>query len=263
VASRAAGIAQGGGVVIPLEHDSLALGLSARLDERQQAWFERAQTQVAADPAAIATIFPAVGRGVGRGPLADPSVAGGVAPHAFTVDDAARVLLLVALSADAADELNALYRHGDAAERRGVLRALPYIRLGPTVGLRLVADALRTNDVNLIAAAMGPFAAEHLDDDAYAQGVLKCVFVGVPLTGVSGTLERTTPELAAMLARYVHERVAAGRTVPADVWPLIDRYPPQDELDEVTAELSNPHEDRRRAAEAALAARTAQDDPRN
>ncbi len=232
--------------MIPLEHDSLALALSAQLDASQQEWFERAQADVAANPAAIATVFPAVGRSVGRGPLDADS---------FTVDDAARVLLLVALGDAAAGELQALYRHGDPAERRGVLRALPYIPLDPELGMRLVADAMRTNDVNLIAAAMGPFAAEHMDDDEFAQGVLKCVFVGVSLTGVSGAPERTTPELAAMLTRYVHERVAAGRAVPADVWPLIDRYPPQEELAAVTAELSNPNEDRRRAAEAALAAR--------
>lgn len=232
-----------------LEHDSLALALEAQLDASQREWFERARAQVTADPAKIAVVFPAVGRGVGRGPLGADS---------FTVDDAARVLLLVALGTAAADELTALYRHGDPAERRGVLRALPYLELDPSLGMQLVGDAMRTNDVNLISAAMGPFAAEHMSDDEFAQGVLKCVFVGVSLDGVSGAPERTTPELAAMLARYVHERVAAGRAVPPDVWPLIDRFPPQAELDAITAELSDPHEDRRRAAEAALAARDSQ-----
>jgi hypothetical protein len=232
--------------VIALEHDSLALALSAQLDSQQQAWFDHVRVQVTSDPTAIATVFPAVGRNLGRGTLGADSL---------TVDDAARVLLLVALDDAAAAELPALYRYGDPAERRGVLRALPYIPLEPALGMRLVADAMRTNDVNLIAAAMGPFAAEHMSDDEFAQGVLKCVFVGVSLESVSGALERTTPELAAMLARYVHERVAAGRAVPPDVWPLINRYPPQDELEAVTAELSHPHEDRRKAAEAALAAR--------
>jgi hypothetical protein len=232
--------------VTGLEHDSLALALDAQLNAAQKEWFDGAQSRVRADPAAIAVLFPAVGRNVGRGPLGADS---------FTVDDAARVLLLVALGPAAAGELTALYRHGDPAERRGVLRALPYLSLDPQLGLQLVGDAMRTNDVNLIAAAMGPFAAEHMSDDEFAQGVLKCVFVGVSLEGVSGALERDTPELAAMLARYVHERVAAGRAVPPDVWPLIDRFPPRAELDAITAELSDPHEDRRRAAEAALAAR--------
>jgi hypothetical protein len=58
-----------------------------------------------------------------------------------------------------------------------------------------------------------------------------------------------------MLGRYVHERIAAGRTVPADVWPLIDRHPPATELAAIEAELDHPHADRREAAEAALAGR--------
>ena len=60
-----------------------------------------------------------------------------------------------------------------------------------------------------------------------------------------------------MLGRYVHERIAAGRTVPADVWPLIDRHPPAAELEAIEAELQSPHPDRRSAAAAALAGRPA------
>jgi len=237
--------------VIPLEHDSLELALASRLDEGRRAWFDEAVARVSATPSAIATVFPAVGRGVGRGPLsadADPATS-------WSVDDAARTLLLVALGEAADSELELLYRHGDGRERRAVLRSLAFLDVDPGLGLRLIDDGLRTNDVSLIAAAMGPFAAERLDDAAYAQGVLKCVFVGVPLSGVAGTQERATPELAGMLGRYVHERVAAGRTVPEDVWPLIDRHPPTAELEAIQAELHSPHDDRRRAAEAALAGR--------
>jgi hypothetical protein len=237
--------------VIPLEHDSLELALASRLDEGRRAWFDEAVARVSATPSAIATVFPAVGRSVGRGPLsadADPATS-------WSVDDAARTLLLVALGEAADSELELLYRHGDGRERRAVLRSLAFLDVDPGLGLRLIDDGLRTNDVSLIAAAMGPFAAERLDDAAYAQGVLKCVFVGVPLSGVAGTQDRATPDLAAMLGRYVHERVAAGRTVPEDVWPLIDRHPPAAELEAIEAELQSPHDDRRRAAEAALAGR--------
>jgi hypothetical protein len=239
--------------VIPLEHDSLELALGARLDAGRRAWLDEAVARVRATPSAIATVFPAVGRGVGRGPL-NPDAAGDPITS-WSVDDAARTLLLVALGDAADSELELLYRHGDARERRGVLRSLAFLGVDPGLGLRLVDDGLRTNDVGLIAAAMGPFAAERLDDAAYAQGVLKCVFVGVSLSDVAGTSERTTPALSAMLSRYVHERIAAGRTVPPDVWPLIDLYPPAEELAAIQAELDHPHADRRRAAEAALAGR--------
>jgi hypothetical protein len=242
--------------VIPLEHDRLAAALDARVNPAARAWLAAARHETTTEAGAIATLFPAVGRHVGRGAL-DPAAEQGDV-HAWTLDDAARTLLLVALGARAAPELAPLYRHGDAAERRGVLRALPYLQVEDAVGLPLIDDALRTNDVRLIAAALGPYALARLDDAALAQAVLKCVFVGVPLRGFAGIGARVTPELSAMLARFVHERIAAGRSVPADVWPLIDRHPPTTELATIEAELTHSVSDRRLAAEAALAARAHQ-----
>src|SRR5262249_31804942 len=125
-------------------------------------WLEAALSQVAADPAAIAQLFPAVGRRCGRGPL--PGTDG------WTVDAAARVLLLAVLplrGSALAAEVGALYRHGDAAEKRGVLRALSYLDIGDG-GVELVRDAIRTNDPRLVAAALGPYA-RHLDDALWRQ----------------------------------------------------------------------------------------------
>ncbi len=195
--------------------------------------------------------FPSVGREVGRDPLepgGDPDDV-----HAWTVDDAARTLLLAALGPGAADELDDLYRYGDAAERRGLLRALPYLEIGERA-IGLVDDAIRSNDTRLIAAALGPYATAYLDHDGYDQAVLKCVFVGVPIAPLDGLEERATPEGARMLAAFVHERVAAGRDVPAEVWRVIDRFPPEAELSAIEAELDGPYADRRQAAERALAA---------
>jgi hypothetical protein len=74
----------------------------------------------------------------------------------------------------------------------------------------------------------------------------------VPLDGLRGLGQRVTPALARMLASYALERVVAGRAVPADVWPLIARYPAQEELAAIRAELDHPVEERRQAARAAL-----------
>ena len=170
-------------------------------------WVRESEAAVAADPAAVRTRFPAAGRRAGRGmldPGADPADV-----HAWTVDDAARVLILAAMGPSAEAELAELYRFGDAAERRGLLRALPFLELGDR-GRPLVDDAVRTNDTRLVAAALGPYATEHLDDAAYDQAVLKCVFIGVPIAPLDGLPERATPETARMLAAFVHERVAAG-----------------------------------------------------
>jgi hypothetical protein len=142
----------------------------------------------------------------------------------------------------------------EEAERRGVLRALPYLNIGDR-GLGLVDDAIRTNDTRLIAAALGPYATRYLPDAAYDQAVLKCVFVGVPISGLDGIPERVTPDGARMLGAFVHERVAAGRDVPAEVWIVIDRYPPHEEIAAIEAERESRFEDRRAAAERALSYR--------
>jgi hypothetical protein len=230
----------------------LASALEARARPEGLDWLREASATVAGDPSAIRSRFPMVGRKVGREPLdaaADPADV-----HAWTIDDAARTLLLRAMGEAAEGELAELYRYGDAAERRGVLRALPYLDLGDR-GLSLVEDAIRTNDTRLIAAALGPYATEHLPDAAYDQAVLKCVFVGVPITGIDGVPERVTPDGARMLGAFVHERVAAGRDVPAEVWTVIDRYPPAAEIAAIESELESSFEDRRAAAERALSHR--------
>ncbi|MGH2855288.1 MAG: EboA domain-containing protein [Solirubrobacteraceae bacterium] len=218
-------------------------------------WLDWARGEVERDPGAIATLFPAVGRAVGRAPLDPRARAGDV--HAWTVDAAVRTLLLVALGPAVGGQLTPLYRHGDTAERCGILRALAFLSVEDAVGVPLVEDALRTNDLHLIAASLGPYAFARLDDAAVAQAVLKCVFVGVPLAGLAGVEERATPDMAGMLARYAHERVAAGRAVPDEVWPLIDRFPPSRELAAIEAELSHQEPGRRRAAQGALAGRAA------
>ncbi|MBY8882385.1 EboA domain-containing protein [Actinacidiphila acidipaludis] len=131
---------------------------------------------------------------------------------------AARVLLLHTARPPAATVAR-LYRHGSAAERLAVLRALPYLELTGQEGLPLVEDALRTNDTRLIAAALGPYAAAHLPAHAWRHAVLKCLFTGVPVTAVAALAQRAAGdgELARMLADFAAERTAAGRDVPDDL----------------------------------------------
>jgi hypothetical protein len=234
----------------------LTAALEARARPEGLDWLREASAAVAADATVLRTRFAMVGRKVGRetlDPSADPDDV-----WAWTVDDAARVLLLRAAGERAEAELAELYRFGDAAERRGILRALPYLDIEDR-GLDLVDDAVRTNDTRLIAAALGPYATKYLSDAQYDQAVLKCVFVGVPITGLDGVPSRVTPDGARMLGAFVHERVAAGRDLPPAVWIVIDKYPPADEIAAIEAELQSPFEDRRAAAERALSYRNVQE----
>jgi hypothetical protein len=177
----------------------------------EQPWLDEAVARVSAEPGAIGRLFPAAGRKCGR----EPVVPG------WSADEAARAVLLDALPADRiSGEVADLYRYGDAAEKRAVLKALPLLPIGGDA-VPLLHDAIRTNDTRLVAAALGPYAA-HLDPPAWRQAVLKCVFMGVPLSAVDGLGDRADAELAGMLASFAEERRAAGRDVPADALAVLE-----------------------------------------
>ncbi|ETK30595.1 EboA domain-containing protein, partial [Microbispora sp. ATCC PTA-5024] len=143
-------------------------------------------------------------------------------------DEAARALLLAALPPeDLTERVAALYAEGTADEKLAVLKALPLLPVGAEA-VPLLRDAIRTNDARLLRAALGR-SARHLDQAAWRQAVLKCVFTGVPLDGVHGLDDRADAELAVMLAGLAAERAAAGRAVPADAAALLDRLTQQKE----------------------------------
>lgn len=174
-------------------------------------WLNEAEARVRTDPAQSPRLFAQAERRMGRAPLA-------AAPD-WTAGQAARAVLLAALRDTG--QLMLLYRYGDAAERLAVLRALPLLPVGDAA-VPLLHDALRTNDTRLVGAALGPYAA-HLDAATWRQGVVKCVFMGVPLEVVDDLDRRTDRELTTMLAALAAERHAAGRAMPADAAALLER----------------------------------------
>ncbi|ARF76384.1 sugar phosphate isomerase [Kitasatospora albolonga] len=183
--------------------------LDAELDTTARAWLDTALTEAAHHatpdgPAADGPATPAwelrfaaAGRHCGQ-------------QHA----DSVRSLLLIKARAPL-PTVTRLYDQGTAAERRAVLLTLDRLDLGATA-LPLVEDALRTNDTRLVAAAVGPYAAAHLDPHAWRHAVLKCLFTGVPVDAVARLGERAhgDAELARMLSDFAAERTAAGREVP-------------------------------------------------
>jgi hypothetical protein len=178
--------------------------LAAKLDDKARAWLADALAEAARAPQQPAweLYFTAAGRHCGRTNAAD-----------------VRVLLLHAADADAGT-LSRLYRQGTASERTAVLRALSHLPAAAAPdAVPLVEDALRANDTTLIAAAVGPYAAAHLDAHTWRHAVLKCLFTGVPLADVAGLADRARgdAELARMLRDFANERTAAGRPVPADL----------------------------------------------
>ncbi|MFG2172068.1 EboA domain-containing protein [Streptomyces niveus] len=187
--------------------------LDARLDAKAVAWLDQALAEAgeagkAQDNVAVPKWelrFAAAGRHCGQD----------------NADDV-RTLLLQHAAADVAT-LTRLYHQGAAAERRAVLLALPHRVPGPEA-LPLIEDALRTNDTRLVEAAVGPYAAGHLDPHAWRHAVLKCLFTGVPVAAVADAEHRAhgDAELARMLTDFASERTAAGRSVPPDLHRVLN-----------------------------------------
>ncbi|MFG1705139.1 EboA domain-containing protein [Nonomuraea sp. M3C6] len=168
------------------------------MSEPAQKWLAQAVQRVKDDPDAIHLLFPQAER------LGGP---------------AARSALLRAVHGDH-PLIRSLYERGDTGERLAILSALPELDLG-AAAVGLVEDALRTNDARLVAAALGPYGSAWLDDHSFRQGVLKCVFMSIPLASVADLDRRFDAELAQMLSDYAAELRAAGRPVPHDVMERI------------------------------------------
>ncbi|MER7402699.1 EboA domain-containing protein [Streptomyces sp. NPDC000070] len=185
--------------------------LTTHLDPAPRAWLEHALDEAAAHPGIHGPISAWELR------LAEAGRRCGAA-----YADAARVLILDAARAGT-DALTRVYFQGTADERRAVLHALPHLVSGPGA-LPLVEDALRTNDTRLLTAAVGPYAARHLAPHDWRHAVLKCLFTGVPVDHVADLARRAhgDAELARMLGDYAAERTAAGRTVPEDLYRVLD-----------------------------------------
>lgn len=186
--------------------DALRTRLATHLPPAARAWLRQALDEAAAHPGTHGPIS------VWELRLAEAGRRCG-SPFA----EAARVLILHAARADPA-ALTRVYFQGTADERRAVLKALPHLVPGPDA-LPLVEDALRTNDTRLLTAAVGPYAARHLDAHTWRHAVLKCLFTGVPVDEVADLEQRARAdaELARMLADYAAERIAADRPVPRDL----------------------------------------------
>jgi hypothetical protein len=213
--------------------------LRARLDEDGVAYLEtkvRATRESGPLPAFFLA-FSTVGRKLGRADLAlsaaDVALASaaraGFQPAPWNVAQAARTLLLLALPAnDAASHrgtLDQLCEDADLGELVAVYQSLPLLPFPEEYRAR-AAEGIRSN-MNAVFEAVAlrnPYPSESLDELAWNQLVLKCLFVGSPLYLVHGLDERKNPTLARMLCDYAHERWAAQRPVSPELWRCVGSF---------------------------------------
>jgi len=210
-----------------------------------------------------------VARRVPKQPLAptDDELAAAIAsrpgwdPRDWTLDQAARVRLLLASTADGAvlsRRLDALCSAADVGELVAFYRGLPLYPDPPRHALR-AAEGVRSNMrvVFEAVAHRNPYPAEHFAEPAWNQMVLKALFVGTRLDLIAGLDSRVNPALAQMLCDYAHERWAASRPVSPELWRCVGPFATGAVLDDFRRLLERGTGTEKQAAALALA--TAED----
>lgn len=242
--------------------------LFRRLDDAARKWLT-GQTSLATTTAgnrALYTAFALMGRKLGKGGLdltpeeqaAAAHCIEGWTPGDWSLSDAGRILLLSGLPGTApafAPRFVALCQTAEVAEAVSLYRGLPLYpeaaALEPQVG-----EGLRGNMRSVFEAIAhhNPYPRRIFATHRWNHMVLKAIFVGSRLAPIQGLDERANEELARIMLDFVHERRAAGRDVPFEIWRCVGPFAGGAALLDLEWVLTTGDPRARRAAALALAA---------
>ncbi|YAF94686.1 MAG: EboA family metabolite traffic protein [Nodularia sp. CChRGM 3473] len=150
-------------------------------------------------------------------------------PGHWRVDQAARTLLVLALPHDNVEKylhtLEQVFTNADVGELVALYQALPLLPYPEQLQKR-AAEGVRSNMIAVFnaIALQNPYPAQYFNTLAWNQMVLKALFVGSPLHLIQGLDVRANRELGRMLIDYAHERHSAHRSVPEELWPLVEDF---------------------------------------
>ena len=213
--------------------------LDERLEPAEREWLEERLAALARanSDRELHVTFGMIPRKLGRAELdpdADERAAAhrarpGWDPSAWTVETAARTLVLRRLAARDPDGFGTRFRDlcrtADLSESLTLFAAVPLLppdeRLDAQIG-----EGLRTNmrAVFEAIAHRNPYPRERFDTNRWNHMVLKALFVGSALAPVQGLDERANEELATILLDYAEERRAAGRAVTPELWRCVGPF---------------------------------------
>lgn len=242
--------------------------LKRRLDAGRIEWLDAQAAALARDPSdeTLAIALGMIPRKLGKGDLsldeAETAAAGraieGWDPRGWSATDAARILLLSGLPASAkpfAVRFRELCQTADVAELATLYRGLP-LYPEPASLVEQVGEGLRSNmrQVFEAIAHRNPYPRKHFDDHRWNHMVLKALFIGSPIAPIQGLDERANAELARIMCDFAHERWAAGRPVPFEIWRCVGPFAEGPAIDDLARVLWRGETIERRAAALALAA---------
>jgi hypothetical protein len=240
--------------------------LRRQLDDAQNAWLDAQLSALAEDPS-DGTLHIALGlvpRRLGKADLGlsqDDFAAANRArpgwnPQGWSLTDAARILLLASLPREGkpfAERFRALCQTADVAEAIALYRGLP-LYPGPETLEPQVGEGLRSN-VKAVFEAIAhrnPYPQEAFDQHRWNHMVLKALFIGSRLAPIEGLDKRANAELARIMCDFAHERWAAGRPVPFEIWRCVGPFADDAAIKDLARVLSGSEGTERRAAALAL-----------
>jgi len=242
--------------------------LLRQLEPERGAWLEAQLATLQEDPSdeALDIALGMIPRRLGKAGLAladaDLAAAGkavpGWDPRGWGVAEAARILVLASLPAAGkpfAERFRALCRTADVAELVTLYRGLP-LYPDPAALEEQVGEGLRSN-MRVVFEAIAhrnPYPKAHFDDHRWNHMVLKALFIGSALAPIQGLDERANPQLARIMCDFAHERWAASRPVPFEIWRCVGPFAEGQALEDLARVLERGEARERRAAALALAA---------
>ncbi len=149
----------------------------------------------------------------------------------YTIDRLCRVWLLLQLDSTNEEKyfetIDGLFLAADVNELVALYGALPVLAW-PQKWIARCAEGIRSNIGGVLETVIcdNPYPSEYLDEAAWNQLVLKAFFTEKDTDRIIGLDERANRSLADTLCDFAHERWAASRPVPLQLWrcvaPFID-----------------------------------------
>jgi len=242
--------------------------LFQRLDPASQDWLASRIALLASDHAdpTLYIAFGLVPRRLGQGALglsaaetaAAEACLAGWRPGNWSLADAGRILLLSLLPGkdpDFAPRFRSLCQTAEMAEAISLYRGLP-LYPEPAVLEPWVGEGLRGNIRSVFEAITqhNPYPRTYFDSHRWNHMVLKALFIGSRLAPIEGLDERANAELARIMRDFAHERWAAGREIPYEIWRCVGPFARGAALEDLERVLASANPAEQRAAALALAA---------
>ena len=226
--------------------------IASRVDTAALAWLDdRAAAIATGDKKVLFLGFGMVPRKVGKADvtLSDAELAQaetarpGWNPCGWSLDQLARTFLVLSFPSEDASlyvqTLDQLFQAGEVGELVSLYQALPLLS-NPASHVLRTAEGIRSNIKSVFCAIahQNPYPAEQLNDEQWNQLVLKCLFIEVPLDRLIGVDRRANAKLMTTLIDFAHERRAAHRPIPLDLWRCVGPFADERALDDLRLVLT-------------------------